>query len=114
MTITVQRGGSTIQGITWVTMDPLSPRLKYKQHEIDGADYDVYHVTGTNSPTTTLVGVYQRNSTNNATMRSLPGSTLTVNHPVDGTISGLLCLECSPSVSSGGMFVTISLTLVQV
>lgn len=114
MTITVQRGGTTLQGIRWVTMDPLSSRLKYKQHEIDGADYDIYHVTGSNSPTTTLVGVYERNATNNTLMRSLPGSTLTVIHPTDGTVSGLLCLECNPAVSSGGMFVTVSLTLVQV
>ena len=71
-------------------------------------------MTGSNSPTTTLVGVYQRTPTNNTLMQSLPGSTLTVVHPTDGTISGLLCLECSPSVSSGGMFVTISLTLVKV
>lgn len=114
MTITVQRNGTTVSGITWVSMDPLVPNLKYKQHEIDGADYDIYHPTGTNSPTTTLVGVYRRNAANNQTMRSLPGSTLTVIHPTDGTVSDLLCLQCSPSVSSGGLFVTVSLTLVQV
>lgn len=114
MTITVQRGGTTIQGIRWVTMNPLSAQLKYTKHEIDGADYDIYHVKGSNSPTTTLVGVYERSPTNNTTAESLKGSTLTVIHPTDGTISGLLCLGCDPSVSNGGLYVTISLTLVKV
>ncbi len=113
MSISVKVNGSYTSGITWVSMSPLVSSLKYRQHEIDGADYDVYHVTGKNSPTCTLVGVYARSSSLDATMRSLPGSTLTVYHPLDGTVSDLVCLSCTPAVSQGGCFVTVSLTLVQ-
>ncbi len=114
MTISVKINGGYVSGIQWVSMSPLVSNLKYKQHEIDGASYDVYHVTGRNSPTCTLVGVYARSSSLDSTMQSLPGSTLTVTHPLDGTVDDLLCLSCTPAVSQGGCFVTISLTLVQV
>lgn len=113
MTITVKVNGSTITGITWTRMSPLVSNAKYKQHEIDGANYDIYHVTGRNSATCTLEGVYARSSTLNAKMKTFPGSVFGVTHPIDGTIDDLLCLSCTPSVSPGGLFVTISLTLVE-
>lgn len=112
MTITVQLNGTTVSGITWYTMTPWSATVKYLQHEIDGADYDVYHVTGLNSPTATLTGVYRRSTTNDATVESLKGQTLTITDQTGTTRSGI-CLDATPNLGSGGLFVTVSMTVVE-
>ena len=110
----VDKDGETIEWATeptWVSLTPWYSTLKYVQHELDGADYDVYYVTGKNSATCTLTGIYRRSEDNDACMARLVGATLSISHPVGGDSAGL-CIACSPALSSGGLWVTVSMTLV--
>jgi len=110
--ITVSMNGSTISSdIHFVSMTPWTPTVKYKLHEIDGADFDILHLTGKNSATTTLTGVCVRSAANIAILNGMRGSTLTVTHSQEGTRSGV-CVTLSPAESAGGTYITFSMFLI--
>lgn len=111
MTITVFMGGSQISSeIHFVTMSPWSSSVKYKKHEIDGANFDIVHITGKNSPITTLTGVCRRTSSNCSILENMKGSTLTIVHSEEGTKSGV-CISLDPG-SDSGIWVTFSMTVI--
>lgn len=111
MTIVVYQNGSQISSeIHFVTMSPWSTTVKYKLHEIDGANFDIVHITGKNSPTTTLTGVCRRTSSNCSILEGMKGNTLTIVHSEEGSKSGV-CVSLS-SDSESGTWVTFSMMVI--
>lgn len=112
MAITVRMNGSTVSGVTWYTMTPWASTVKYLTHEITGADYDVIHVTGLNSASTTVTGYYQRTSTNESRVESMAGQTVSITGPSGTTRSGIVT-DIQSALASGGLYVTVSMTVVE-
>jgi len=109
--IAVSKDGSPISSeIRFVTMSPWTSTVKYKRHEVDGANYDIVHVTGLNSPTTSITGVCRRTASNVAILEGMKGATLSITHSEEGTRSGI-CVSLSTD-SESGIWVTFNMMVI--
>ena len=113
MTIAVSIAGTPVSSeIRFSTKSPWTSSLKYRQHEIDGANYDIIHTMGRNSATCTLTGICKRTAANLAILESMKGKALTINHSIEGTSAGI-CLSLTPA-STGEIYITFSAHVVAV
>lgn len=111
--ITVSMNGTPIpSAIMFSAMTPWTATLKYGRHEIDGANYDKYVVKGRNSRTATITGVCRRTAANIGILDAMRGSMVTVSHSEEGSRTGL-CLSVTPAESTGGLYLTFTMTVAE-
>ncbi len=96
MIIVKINGVQVSSAIRFASMSPWTSSLKYRQHEIDGANYDIVHTMGRNSATCSLTGICSRTAANLAILENMKGKVLSVESTVDGTRSGI-CLSLTPA-----------------
>jgi len=114
VTITVTYNGSTVTGISWLTTTPWSAQPKITEHEIDGADFDIIYHRGMKSASCTVTGYCRRTSANAATLERLKrGGRVAVSNTATGESGSGICTSLSTAVMKGGLFLTVSMTVVE-
>ncbi len=99
--------------IIFTEMQPWKGQAKTITHAIDGADFDIIFHTGRKSRSTTIKGYCKRSAENLAILDTLDnGDLLTIEHSVEGTRHGI-CTALQTTATSGGLFVTFSMTVVE-
>lgn len=94
-------------------MAPWKGAAKTITHTIDGADYDIVLHTGRKSRSTTIKGYCRRTAENLAILDTLDdGRKIKVVHSIEGTREGI-CTALQTSATSGGLFVSFSMTVVE-